>query len=79
MLKMSFLTRWFSVAGAVGLSDWVWTRYISSVSSHSSIGAANWSVVVIVLGAYVVVSYVNDKRLIAAAALGAWIGTYLGT
>ena len=74
-----FLIRWLSVASAVGVSDWVWTRYIGSVSDHAKIGAANWSMVVIILGSYVVVSYVNDKRLIAAAAVGAWIGTYLGT
>lgn len=70
--------RFVSVFIAVTISDFIWTKYISSISQSASLGAACWGVVVIVLGAYVTVSYVEDKRLIAAAALGAFVGTYLG-
>ncbi len=63
---------------ATAITDWVWARYVGGIASQASLVAANWSVLVIVLGAFVVVSYVNDKRLILPAAIGAWIGTYIG-
>jgi hypothetical protein len=42
----------------------------------SPMEAATWAAMVIVLGAFIVVSYVHDKRLIIPAAIGAFIGTY---
>lgn len=65
------------VAIATGVSDYIWARYISTVANADSIVAANWSFLTIALGALVVVSYVDDRRLIIPAAIGAWIGTYL--
>lgn len=73
---------WFKAAnvfGAVALSDAIWARYISAVSSSGKLEASGWSVVVIALGAYVVVQYVEDRRLVLPAMVGAFIGTYLGT
>jgi hypothetical protein len=59
------------------VSDYVWARYMANVAEGHGFVAANWAVGVIVLGAYLVISYVEDKRLIFPAAIGAWIGTYL--
>lgn len=66
------------VAGATAISDYIWAQYMGSVAKQSPFVAANWSFLIIILGALIVVSYVNDKRLILAAAIGAWIGTYFG-
>lgn len=62
---------------ATGISDFIWAKYMASIADKSALVAANWSVLVIALGAFIVVSYVEDKRLILPACLGAWIGTYL--
>lgn len=77
-IKTSFLFRWISVAAAVAVSDYIWTRYISNVGLGDKFTASVYAVLVIVLGAYIVVSYVDDKRLITAAAIGAFFGTYYG-
>ena len=82
----TLLLRWQSnvlgksilVAGCMFISDYFWAKYISTVALTNSIAAANYGVAVVVLGAYVVVSYVEDKRLIVPAAIGAWLGTYYG-
>lgn len=78
MKQLPFPVRWFSVAGAVTVSDYTWTKYVSGISHGVPLEAAIWSVAVIVLGAFVVVSYVDDRRLILPAAIGAFIGTYFG-
>lgn len=76
--KTNFYVRCFSIMVATCLSDFVWAGYMGSVASGRALVAANWASLVIVLGAFVVVSYVQDKRLILPAAVGAWVGTYLG-
>ena len=76
--KSSFLFRWISVLCAVSLSDFIWAHYIVSMANSTPLEAALWAVGVIVLGAYIVVSYVDDRRLILPAAIGAFIGTYYG-
>lgn len=58
------------------VSDFVWARYIAHIADANKLAAANWGVVVIVLGAFLVLSYVEDRRLILPAAIGAWLGTY---
>jgi hypothetical protein len=61
----------------MAITDAIWARYVSAIASSSKLEAAIWGVLVIVLGAYVVISYVADKRMLVAAAIGAFIGTYL--
>lgn len=67
-----------SVGSATVLSDYIWARYVGHIADGSPVTAAHFGALVIVLGAFIVVSYVNDKRLILPAAIGAWVGTYLG-
>ena len=68
----------FAVACSMAISDFLWAKYIGTVASASSVAAANYGMLVVVLGAYIVVSYVEDKRMIIPAAIGAWLGTYYG-
>lgn len=80
MLKRILSNLWVKcsyVAVATGLCDYVWARYISTVADSQRFEASLWSAVVVVLGALVVTSYVDDRRLILPAGIGAWIGTYL--
>lgn len=62
---------------AVCVSDFVWARYMASVARDSRLEASYWAVGVIGLGAFITISYVNDKRLVIPAMMGAFVGTYL--
>lgn len=77
-LKQNLWYKSALVVGAMGLSDFFWARYITRIAESSAIEASNWGVLVVLLGAFVVVSYVEDRRLILPACVGAWVGTYLG-
>lgn len=79
VIYRNLFLRGLSVLTGVGISDFVWTRYISSIGSGNAFESANWSVLVVGIGAFVVISYVEDRRLVVPALIGAWIGTYLGT
>lgn len=46
------------------------------VAAKKSISAAFWSAMIIVCGAVAITGYVDDSRLIIAAMLGAFLGTY---
>lgn len=73
---------WFrasSVFLAMVVSDFIWARYIGSVAAGYAVESSIWSAVVVLIGAFVVVSYIEDRRLITPAVLGAAIGTYFGT
>jgi hypothetical protein len=76
-LQNDFSVRAGAVFFGAFVSDYVWAKYMLGVANGPATVAANWASVVIILGAYLVVSYVQDKRLIIPAAIGAWIGTYL--
>jgi hypothetical protein len=73
----SLLLKGVVVFAATIVSDFVWAKYMASVAGGTPLVAANWSVLIIAIGAYLVVSYVDDKRLIVPACMGAWLGTYL--
>lgn len=76
-LSDDFTVRCISVCGATAVSDWVWANYMLGVTNRLALEASLWASAVIVLGAFVVLSYVDDKRLVIPAAIGAFIGTYL--
>lgn len=67
-----------TVGCAMFISDFFWAKYISTVAATSALSAANYSVAVVLLGTYVVISYVEDKRMIVPTIVGAWLGTYCG-
>lgn len=66
-----------AVFAATIVSDFVWAKYMASVARGDALSASSWAVGVIILGAFLVLSYVHDKRLVIPAATGAFIGTYL--
>lgn len=69
--------RALAVCAAMAVCDWCWTRYTQAVAEKRAATAAWWSAAIIGIGAFGVVSYVEDKRLVIPALIGAWIGTYL--
>lgn len=58
--------------------DIFYTYYLKSVADSRAVVASAWSVVVTVLGAFVVINYTTDHMLLIPAALGAACGTYIG-
>lgn len=63
------------IAGFV--SDWVWAAYIAYTAERRAGLAALLSGVIMVLGAYVTVSYLENPRMLAVAVLGGMLGTYV--
>ncbi len=63
------------VAGFV--SDWVWAGYIAYTSEKRAGLAALFSGVIMVLGAYVTVAYLENPRMLAVAVAGGMLGTYV--
>lgn len=64
---------------AAGLLDAVWAKYIQAAAAGKKLAAANWSFLIYVFGSTITLSYVANHWLIVPAALGSWLGTYLGT
>lgn len=73
---MTFWVQFVLVAVAMAAADWCWTKYMMHASAHRAVPAAWWSAAIIGVSAFTVTSYVEDHRLIIAALIGAWAGTY---
>jgi len=64
------------VFGTLVAVDWCWTKFMLCATQHKAVHAASWSAAITGLSAFAVTSYVADHRLMVAALLGAWVGTY---
>lgn len=76
-LSRSWRFKACAVFGATVISDFIWAKYMAAVAGNLALVAAGWSVFIIAIGAFLTVSYVDDKRLIIPACIGAFVGTYL--
>lgn len=56
--------------------DWIWTKYIQSVSEKHAHRAAMWSVLIVLLGAINVIAYTNNRFLLIPAVAGGYLGAY---
>ena len=61
---------------AMAITDVCWAYYFIKVDERRAVGAGLWAVALFVCGATVTANYVNDRSLIFAAALGAFVGTW---
>lgn len=57
--------------------DLVWVAYMTSAQAGYPAVSAFCAMILFVIGAYNVLSYTRDPRLIVPAALGAYTGTYI--
>lgn len=57
------------------LTDIAWTVYFLKVEERKVIGSGIWSSLIMICGMMVTTSYVDDRRLMLAAVIGAFIGT----
>ena len=58
--------------------DIFYTYYLRAVADNKALVASVWSIVVTILGAFVVINYTTDHMMLMPAALGAFCGTYVG-
>jgi len=72
---MIYAANFLMVMGAMILADICWAKYFIKVSEKKPVHAGLWGSSIILFGAICTTEYVNDKSLIIAAMLGAFIGT----
>lgn len=57
--------------------DWIWAEYIIYTSKKEAVKSAFFSSLIVLVGAFMTLSYLEDHRAIISMALGAFIGTYI--
>ena len=72
---MSYILAFLGVMVAMIIADICWTYYFIKVEERKAIAAGIWSSFITVSGSFITTSYVEDKSLIIAAVIGAFIGT----
>lgn len=75
--KLAFARQCVAVFLAMALLDIVFAPYVAKIASREALEASVWASAIVVCNAFVVVSYVKDRRLILPLALGAFAGTWL--
>lgn len=73
---MTFILKFILVMISVGLADMCWTKYLIHVAAKNAMKSAVWASLIMVCGMFSLISYMEDKRLIPAAFIGGFIGTY---
>lgn len=74
---MNYLISFALTFAAMFITDVCWTFYLLKVEERKSFHAGAWAMLLYLFGALVVTSYVDDRSLIIAAALGSFFGTYV--
>ena len=72
---MEYITKFILVVIAMIIADVCWTYYFIKVEERRAIPAGVWSALIIVTSAFITTSYIEDKSLVPAAVIGAFIGT----
>jgi hypothetical protein len=72
---MEYIIKFILVVIAMIIADVCWTYYFIKVGENKAIAAGIWSALIIVASAFITTSYVEDKSLVPAAIVGAFIGT----
>lgn len=67
---------WLAVFAFTVLADIAWARYFLAAASRNAFAASLWSGVIVALGSFTTVEYVNNRWLVSAAIAGALVGTY---
>lgn len=60
-----------------GLVDLAWALYIRRTAAGKAVAAANFGVLILALGAFNTLSFVQQPLLLAPIVVGGWLGTYL--
>ena len=72
---MEYIIKFILVVIAMIVADVCWTYYFIKVEERKAIAAGIWSALIIVVSSFITTSYVEDRSLVPAAVIGAFIGT----
>jgi hypothetical protein len=72
---MVFAIKFILVMLAMVVADVCWAMYFIEIDKRRVWAAGVWSAIIIIASAFITTSYVEDKSMVPAAALGAFIGT----
>jgi hypothetical protein len=72
---MEYIIKFILVALAMVVADVCWTFYFIKVEERKVIASGVWSSLIIIASAFITTSYVEDRSLVPAAVIGAFIGT----
>ena len=72
---MSYPIQFVLVMLAMIVADVCWAMYFIEIDKRRVWAAGVWSAIIIIASAFITTSYVEDKSMVPAAALGAFIGT----
>jgi O-antigen/teichoic acid export membrane protein len=72
---MSYPIQFILVMFAMVIADVCWTYYFIKVEERKAVASGIWSSLIILASAFITTSYVEDKSLVPAAVIGAFIGT----
>jgi len=72
---MIYLVKFILVMLAMIVADVCWTFYFIKVEERKVIASGIWSSLIIIASAFITTSYVEDRSLVPAAVIGAFIGT----
>ena len=72
---MSYPIQFILVMLAMIIVDICWTYYFIKVGENKAIAAGIWSAGIVIVSAFITTSYVEDKSLVPAAVIGAFLGT----
>ena len=72
---MEYTIKFILVMLAMILADVCWAMYFIEIDKRRVWAAGVWSAIIIIASAFITTSYVEDKSMVPAAALGAFIGT----
>lgn len=74
---MTFLQRAALVVLTMTLLDLVFAFYVVETAAKHAAVAGAWAAAIIVLSGFVTRAYVDDKRMLIPAAIGAFFGTFI--
>jgi len=73
---LPYYAQFFIVIFIMTVVDICWAMYFIKTSEKKPFPAAIWGLLITLLGAISITSYMHDKSLIIAGCIGAFIGTY---
>lgn len=73
---MHFFWSFLAVFVSLTVVDAAWALYLISMQKYQAARAGFWGAFIVAVGAYATISYVHDPRLLIAAVLGGFVGTY---
>ena len=72
---MAFAIKFILVMLAMIVADVCWAMYFIEIDKRRVYAAGAWASIIIIASAFITTSYVEDKSMVPAAAIGAFIGT----